>query len=118
MNPFISSAKQLITLHGVSCTYTTVTEGTYDVETGSVTNTESTLTITSYPKQVKVNQYNYPNLIGKVVTEFLCLATDFTSTPNPRDKIVHDGSTYSVEQVRTHQANGEKVLYKILACKG
>jgi hypothetical protein len=49
MNPFISSAKQLINLHGVSCTYTTVTEGTYDVETGSVTNTEANTAIIAYP---------------------------------------------------------------------
>jgi hypothetical protein len=118
MNPFISSAKQLINLHGVSCTYTTVTEGTYDVETGSVTNTEANTAIIAYPKQVKVNQYNYPNLIGKTVTEFLVLASDFVTKPNPRDKITLSGDVYSIEQVSEHYAMQEKVIYKILACRG
>lgn len=117
-NPFITSAKKLIYRQGTSIGYVKVTTGGYNVETGSVTNTTSTTNIIAFPKRVKVNTYNYPNLIGKEVLEFLIVCEDLPSTPTTTDKITYKGNTYSVDSYTEAMARGDLVIYKIIAAKG
>lgn len=117
-NPFITSAKKLIYRQGADITYVKVTQGTYNVEAGTTTNIESTSTVKAFPKQVKVTTYNYPNLVGKDVVEFLIVSEDLTATPNTTDKITYSGKTYQVETYVEVMARGELVIYKIMASKG
>jgi len=117
-NPFITSAKRLIYRQGTSIDYINVTTGTYNVETGTVGNTEVTTTVTAFPKRVKVNNFNYPNLIGKEVLEFLVVCEDLPSSPRTSDKISYKGNTYTVESYVEAMARGELVIYKIIASKG
>ncbi len=118
MNQFIQEAKYLVYKHGLNVTYTAVVEGVYDVDTSSVTNTETSNTIKVFPKRIKATQYNYPNLVSKQVVEFLVIASDLPSIPGNQDKIVFQSETYSVYTYSEHFALGEKVLYKIIAAKG
>ena len=118
MNDFIASSKRLIYKHGVDIDYIRTTQGVYDVETGSVTNTESTTTVKAFPKVVRVNSYNYPNLIGKQVVEFLVVCEDLGFSPNiSSDKITFNTDLYTIENCTHHTANGALVIYKILATK-
>lgn len=117
-NPFITSAKKLIYRQGTSVSYISVTTGAYNVETGSVTNTEVTTSIIAFPKRVKVNNYNYPNLVGKEVLEFLIVCEDLPSAPKTSDKISYKGNVYTVESYIEAMARGELVIYKIIASKG
>lgn len=118
MSAFDNAAKRLIHKHGVSCVYVNVTTGTYNTATGTVTNTEVETTITAYPKQIRITSYNYPNLIGKKVTEFLIAASDINFTPKKPDKIKMNNEVYSVEAVVDIVADGVATLYKVLAVKG
>ena len=115
-NPFLKASIDAINTHGVSVSYIKVQEGTYDVETGSTTNTETITSIKSYPKAVKVSQYNYPNLIGKTVLKFLIPGNSISGI-STQDKILYNGNTYTVDSYTEHTALGEIVLYILLAVK-
>ncbi len=117
MNDFILASKELIYKNGVDVTFVTVTEGAYDSDTGSVTNTEVETTVKGYPKNVKANTFNYPNLVGKEATEWLVVASDLSTIPTPQDKVKRGSKVYSVDSVRDIVAEGESVIYKVLVVK-
>jgi len=117
MNKFDNSTRFMLDRNGHPIVYYEVTEGSYNVETGKVVNTEVSKNLKAYPKIVKANQYNYPNLIGKEVVEFLVSATDLSKTPDVNDKIVYDSKTYMVESYMTHNALGQVILYRITTTK-
>ena len=117
-NPFIQAAKELIGTHGIAVTLVTVTEGTYDSNTGTVTNSETETNIVSYPKRFTASQYLMPQLIGKEAMEWLIVASDLSTKPSPQDKIKRGSTVYNVDSVKEIIAQGDPVLYKVLAVKG
>lgn len=117
-NPFLQAAKDLIYPNGVSITFTRVIEGEYNTSTGTVTNTEVNTTVKAFPKNVKVNAYNYPNLTSKEVKEYLIVASDLANKPQPQDKVTQGSTVYSVDSVREHVAQGQIVLYRVIVYKG
>ena len=118
MNPFLNSTKRMIDQHGQSVTYTKVTEGVYNIETGSTTNTDTNYSVKMYKKHIKSTQYNYPNLIGRNAVMFYLVNFELEFTPNIRDKITAGGETFDIESIAEHSARGEIVLYKLIAIKG
>lgn len=48
-NQFLQAAIRQIARHGVLVNYVTVTEGAYDVETGTTVNAETTLQVKAFP---------------------------------------------------------------------
>ncbi len=118
MGQFQQTVNSRINAHGLNVTYVVLTEGDYNVETGTNSNTETTYTVKAYPKNAKVNQYNYPNLIGKSVVEFLISQELLTVVPSNTDKIIYKGITYTVDSYREITAEGSVVLLKVLAVKG
>lgn len=117
-NPFLLTTIKMIKRHGQEMNYVKVIGGSYNVETGSVTNTTMDFSVTMYKKHIVANQYNYPNLIGKSSAMFYLANNALTFTPAIRDKIVVDSETYEVESIVEHRAQGQLVLYKIIAIKG
>lgn len=118
MNKFIVAAKKLINRHGISVTFTKVIEGTYNSDTGSVTNTEVDTTVKAYPEVVNVNQYNYPNLVGRIVTKYSVVSSELGYKPEPNDKIKVGTEVHSVVSVKDIVAYGESVIYLVSAVKG
>ena len=118
MNPFIQAAKELIYPNGIIITYQSVSDGTYDVETGLTSNTSTDTVITAFPKVLKPSLYSYPSLVGKTVSEWLVVAPDLPSNPKPLDKILKGTEVHTVESYSEHVAQGELVLYKVVASKG
>lgn len=114
---FTAAAKSLIYSHGVNIDIKTITTGAYNIETGTVTNTEVTTTVKAFPKMVAINSFNYPNLIGKTVEQFLVVAADLTTAPKAQDLIVRNNQTFTIEQVTEHTAGGSTIIYKLLAVK-
>lgn len=108
---------RLITKHGVDVQYVVVTEGAYDVETGTTTNTATSTTIRAYPKRLKITQYNYPNLIGKQAVEFLVEGGALVTPPKTNDKITYAGDEYNVDSFISIVAYGEVKLLKVLTVK-
>jgi hypothetical protein len=137
MNQFLIAAKQLIALHGESCVYTKVTSGSYDTNTGSVTNSEIKTPVIAYRKHLKATQYNYPNLIGKDALILYLPADSIFDTPTVNDKVqftytkVDDWLNYFyknqdvpldveyiVDTVQEHTALNQVVFYRITCIKG
>lgn len=117
-NPFLVSTIKMITLHGSSMTYVSVNEGSYNIESGSTTNTSTEYTVTMYKKHLKTDQYNYPDLIGRSAAIFYLANNSLSFTPAIRDKITVSGETFEVQSIVEHRARGELTLYKIIAARG
>lgn len=117
-NPFLEAAKACVYPNGLSITFIRTVEGTYDTATGSVTNTEVSTSLIAFPKKVKTNQYNFPNLVGREVKEYLIVASDLANAPQPMDKVTQGSTVYTVDSVSEHVALGEVVLYKVIVYKG
>lgn len=117
-NRFLESTVKLINRHGKSSTYLVVNEGTYSVETGSTTNTETSHTVTMYKRHITATQYYYPNLIGKTSAIFYLANNGLVFTPAVKDKITFSGETFVVQSITEHAALGQVVLFKIIGVKG
>lgn len=118
MNQFLISAKQMIALHGESCSYIKVQPGSYDTNTGTVTNSETTTAVTAYRKHLKATQYNFPSLVNKDAI-LVYLAVDVvTASPTPNDKFTFGSETYTVDSVQEHRALNQLVLWRIACYKG
>jgi len=113
MNPFLRSSKMFVARHGKSIPYVTI-ERVIDKITGKVTEVKTTHSPIMYPKSVKVNQYNYPDLIGKDVIIFY-LANDeaLGFTPKVNDTILFNGKSFVVRSYDFHEALGINCLYRI-----
>ena len=118
MGIFLEETKRLILEHGIAVTLITTTEGTYDSNTGSVTNSETETNIVSYPKRFTASQYLMPQLIGKETMEWLIAASDVSSKPSSQDKIKRNTTVYNVDSVKEVIAQGVPVLYKVITVKG
>ena len=115
---FQSAVTSAITRHGLPLSYTSVTTGAYNVETGTPTITRVQYTLTMYPKQLIANSFNYPNLVGKESVMFYLSASALPFTPKMNDEIVHQGNTYRVQSYQSHMANASTVMYRIIAVRG
>lgn len=118
VNPFLLSSARAINRNGVLCTYVSVAEGAYNVETGSTTNVETSYTVRMFKKHLKANQYNYPNLIGKDAAMFYLVNDSLGFTPGINDKITIGSLTYKVDSIQEHYARGDLVLYRLVTVKG
>jgi len=114
-NAFLRATAYAIDRHGLTATYTVVTEGVYNVETGSTTNTTTAYSVKMYMRQIRASQFNYPNLIGQESGLFYILATNLGFMPQAQDQITYAGKTYKVDSVQQHTAEGSVVLYRVLA---
>ena len=115
---FQTAVTSAITRHGLPLSYTSVTTGSYNVETGTPGITRVSYTLTMYPKHFIANNYNYPALIGKESYMFYLSAANLAFTPKMNDEIVHLGNTYRVQSYQSHMANASTVLYRIIAVRG
>ena len=118
LSPFIISANELINAHGSVVTYSAVTDGTYDSNTGTVTNTEVTTSIKAYPKRITATPYNYPSLVDKQLTQFLIAGNALASKPKTNDKVTLGTDVYTVNQVQEITADNIVCLYRCLSIKG
>lgn len=117
MNKYLRAALQQINQHGQVCTYIAVLEGSYNVETGSAVNTESTYSVKMYKKHLRATQYNYPNLVNKDAALFYLVNYNLAFTPAVKDKITLGSDIYTVDSIQSHTAEGAVVLYRIAAVK-
>ena len=115
---FLRITTNAILRHGTNCSFIAVAEGTYNVETGSVTNTEASYTLKMYKKHIRANQYNFPDLIGKDSAMFYVANDSLGFAPVANDKVIFDGETYVVQSVMEYAARGEIVFFKIIGVKG
>ena len=117
MNRMMQITKDAINRHGLNCTYIVVTEGIYDINSGSVTNTETSYTVKCYKKHIKANQYNFPNLIDKDLCMIYLCSDGLNFIPSVQDFVIFKGIKYKIDSIQSHDAYGETVLYKLIGVK-
>ena len=113
---FRSLATKLINKYGKSITLTSVTTGTYNPATGSVTNTTSSATVKAI-----VEDYSYQDsgsgftegLIKVGDKKFTVAAIDLSSAPKPGDTITLGSSAYSVIRVIETWSGEQIASYEI-----
>jgi hypothetical protein len=118
MGAFLRACVRQVNRHGLACSFVQVTEGLFDPETLTTTNTETTFAVKMFKNHLKATQYNYPNLVGKDAAEFYLANYNISFKPTPKDKIVYGTDTYTVDAVKENWASGELCLYQIIAVKG
>lgn len=118
MDRYLAITLRAINQHGKNCTYTVVTEGEYNIETGATTNTQTAYSVKMYKKHIRANQYNFPSMIGKDSAVFYLANNNLSFIPAVQDKITFDSVTYIVDSIVEHAADSAVILYKILAVKG
>lgn len=118
MNIYLKEVKKNIDREGVQITYIRVVSGSYSINTGSLTNTETNFELKAYPKKYTASQYNYPSLIGKDTSEWLICPLDLNYKPKVQDIIEYNNSRHFVEVVKDIIARGEIVLYKVITVRG
>lgn len=118
MDKYLEIAVRAINTQGKTCSYTKVTEGSYDIETGSTTNTETSYSVKMYKKHIRATQYNFPNMIGRDSALFYLANNSLSFVPANKDKITFDSVTYTIDSITEHAADGLVILYKILTVKG
>lgn len=111
---FEQAVRRILAKHGTLASYTKVTEGSYDVETGTASSTSTTYQLRMYMKHMRANQYNFPNLIGKEVGLFYLNAIDLPFVPKVQDYITFNGNRYKVDSVQSHSAEGKIILYRMI----
>ena len=116
-NRFLLASIDAVNRNGIDCNYIKVQTGAYNIETGSVTNTEVIYPVKMYKKHIKTNQYNHPTLVGKNVGMFYLANYNLTFTPSVKDKIFYNNETYLVDFYEDGMAHNQIVLFKILAIK-
>jgi hypothetical protein len=118
MDKYLAIVLKSINTHGKACNYFVVTEGSYNIETGSTTNTETSYSVKMYKKHIRASQYNFPNMIGRDAALFYLANNKLTFVPKVKDKISIDNVVYTVDSITEHSADGLVILYKILTVKG
>lgn len=117
MDRFLSATISAINRHGSACTYISTSAPVYSIETKKAESTDTEYSVTMYKKHIKANQYNYPNLIGKDAALFYLANNALGFNLKINDKIVHNGSEYTVDSIFEHVAKGSVALFRILAVK-
>ena len=115
---FLTAIQGALQRHGLDLVYSSVTTGTYNIETSKVTNTKVVYTLRMYPKQINANHYSYPTLIGKEVIMFYLANPPLTFTPKLNDEIAYKNAVYRVQSYQEHIASSTVTLYRIIAVKG
>jgi hypothetical protein len=118
MNKYLKIAKDAVDLHGSIVDYIKSSTSTYDPATGLNSTSESTVSVKMYKKHLKLNQYNYPNLIGKEACLFYLVNDSLSFTPTLNEAIIADSIEYSIKDIQEHRAEGTLVLYRIVAVRG
>jgi len=113
----VRSTKRALERHGQSLPYSTITR-TIDPILGSASESVTSVTLKIYPEPLSVNQYNFPDLVGKTVVQFYLAADGLTFTPKVSDEITYQSEVYRINSYQAFTAHGKTILYKLLGVKG
>lgn len=108
-------SSKAIDRNGIFVTYRSFGASSYNVNTGINSPVTVEYTLKAFPKHIKTSQYNYPSLIGKDVVMFYILSG--TISPKINDEISVGQKTYKVSDYQEHWANGELILYRVVAAR-
>ncbi len=113
---FLKANEKLVEKFGLSCTYTSFTEGTYNTSTRTKTNTSANTTIDAVKSLPNKRDMDSPDMIGMEVASFFILPT---LVPKTEDKITFSSQVFTIKKIQEQRGiGGELAGYKLLAIKG
>lgn len=117
-NRFATQSKRLVDKAGKTVTYRRVSDGVYDINTGTVVNTETTAPCNAFKVEATVAEESSPNMVGKDVAVFLIGGLDLDFVPKPNDFIdyvnLSEAFTVKVVAVKEHWAGQQVSLWRII----
>lgn len=117
MDFLVQGNKQLIGQLGMNVTYTKITRGAYDIDTGTVTESEVSSTIKGVQTQLRYSEKQSPDLIGQQACWLYILTQTFI--PEENDKVTIDGTVFTVKSLMVQRGlQGAVAGYKLLLVKG
>lgn len=115
---YLNVVKQQIQREGVTVTYSSTTQGVYNPETSTVTNSTSQTVLKAFPAVCTFSEQQNPNLVGVASKAFLMTSTDLLSKPKPNDEILQGTDKYTVKIVKEHWGSGVLCMYRVLCVEG
>lgn len=115
---FNTVAYNLIHRNGVVCTYSKITQGVYDPELSSVSNTSVDFTVIARPTQASFSEKNSPNMINLDLKVFLLANTcDLGFVPSNEDIITFNSTAHKILSTVPIYGNNQDVAYWRLITK-
>jgi hypothetical protein len=116
----LRSTQRLIQKYGKDCTYSRITEGTYNVNTSAMTpETEVQETVRSYRSKISYSESQNPNLIGKDSAVYVIAGRSITFIPSVGDRITNldDSTEYEILVVNKIDVQSEVGLWRLICIK-
>ena len=119
-NRFATKTKRLVDKAGKQITYRRVTDGVYDINTGTVSNTETSTTCKAFKVKASLSETQSPNMVGKDLSVFLVAGLDLSFVPAANDFIDYSDLTenYTVQvlDVKEHWAGDLVSMWRLVCC--
>ena len=117
-NRFATQSKRLVDKAGKLVSYRQVTDGVYDINTGTVSNSETLTSCKAFKVTADISEKDSPNMVGKEVSVFLIGGLDLDFVPKENDFIDYTNltETYTVQvgQVKEHWAGDLVSLWRLV----
>lgn len=105
------TAHELLTEFGVTATLVKVVAGSYDPGTGSVSNTETSYTVTLYEEDASGNDVDVTQV--KQGDKLAMISTVGAVQPETSDRIAYQGEEWVVVDATRENVNGLAVVYYV-----
>lgn len=115
-----NSTLRTINRYGKNVSYLRTIEGTYDIETSSMTE-ETTIssTVKAYRTKISYSESQNPHLIGKDSAVYMIAGKSINFVPDVGDRIVDasDGSDYQVLFISKIDVQDEVALWRLVCTR-
>ena len=105
------TAHELLTEFGATATLVKVIAGTYDPDTGSVSNTETSYTITLYEEDASGSDIDGSQI--KAGDKLAIISTIGSVQPETNDRITYQGADWMVVDSTRENVNGLACVYYV-----
>jgi hypothetical protein len=106
-----ATAHELLTEFGTTATLVKVVVGTYDTSTGSVSNTETSYTITMYEEDASGSDVDGSQI--KAGDKLAMISTDGSVQPETNDRITYQSADWMVVDATRENVNGLACVYYV-----
>ena len=106
-----ATAHELLTEFGTTATLVKVVAGTYDPDTGSVSNTETSYTITMYEEDASGSDVDGSQV--KAGDKLAMISTVGSVQPETNDRIAYQGADWMIVDATRENVNGLACVYYV-----
>lgn len=116
---FQALATRMTERNGVQCTYTSITNGVYDLDTSSIVQSSVATSCKIRPCVLSKEEVNSPNLVGLDARAFIISGASLANRPKPEDTITIASEIFTVIKTAEYAGNNSEVAYwRVLTKRG